>query len=176
MRKNVGTTDAMIRITAGLLGLAYGVGRMSRRPYNTPWLLMSLSAMKVAEGVTRYCPMYGAMGINSAGNKCDSNVMDKIKNAGMQTVMNRVMGSSSRDEQKNENQAATTAQQSPSGSSSSSGGELNLSKEDNEMIEAVRHMVDLPSTENAVDNDAFTGEKYISDAYSHDEHRYPTYY
>ncbi|MCK9905553.1 DUF2892 domain-containing protein, partial [Microbacteriaceae bacterium K1510] len=61
MRKNIGTVDASIRITAGLLGLAYGIGKMSRRPYRAPWLLMTLSAMKVAEGFTRFCPMLYAM-------------------------------------------------------------------------------------------------------------------
>jgi Protein of unknown function (DUF2892) len=172
MRKNVGTTDAMIRITAGLLGLAYGVGSMSRRPYRTPWILMSLSAMKIAEGVTRFCPMYASMGINSTGNKCDSNVMDKIKNVGVQAVMNRVMGTSSGDEKKSEGQGAKTEQS----SASRSGGEVKLSKEDNEMVEAVREFVDLPTATNSVDNDLFTDETNTSDAYSHDEHRYPTYF
>lgn len=65
MRKNVGTIDATIRITVGLLGLAYGIGKMSRRPYRAPWLLMTLSAMKVAEGFTRFCPMLYAMGSNT---------------------------------------------------------------------------------------------------------------
>ncbi|UFJ41017.1 DUF2892 domain-containing protein [Brevibacillus humidisoli] len=65
MRKNVGTLDATIRITAGIMGLAYSVGRMSRRPYRTPWMLMFLSAMKVAEGVTRFCPMLYSMGTST---------------------------------------------------------------------------------------------------------------
>ncbi len=66
MQKNVGTVDATIRITMGLLGLAYGIGKMSRRPHRTPWLLMTLSAMKVAEGVTRFCPMLYSMGMNTS--------------------------------------------------------------------------------------------------------------
>lgn len=78
MQKNVGTVDALIRITVGLLGLAYGVGRMSRRPYRTPWLLMALSAMKVAEGVTRFCPMLYAMGVNSCGAGMQ-NMLSKAK-------------------------------------------------------------------------------------------------
>ncbi|WP_134684967.1 YgaP family membrane protein [Brevibacillus migulae] len=68
MRKNVGTIDATIRITMGLLGLAYGIGKMSRRTGRTPWVLMTLSAMKVAEGITRYCPMLDAIGTNTRGN------------------------------------------------------------------------------------------------------------
>jgi len=65
MRKNVGTLDAAIRITVGLLGLAAAIGRMSRRPYRTPWMLMFLSAMKVAEGITRFCPMLYSMGLST---------------------------------------------------------------------------------------------------------------
>lgn len=65
MRKNVGTLDASIRITVGLVGLAFAVGRMSRRPYRTPWMLMFLSAMKVAEGITRFCPMLYSMGLST---------------------------------------------------------------------------------------------------------------
>lgn len=65
MQKNVGTVDATIRITLGLLGLAYGVGKMTRRPHRTPWLLMTMSAMKVAEGVTRFCPMLYSAKMNT---------------------------------------------------------------------------------------------------------------
>lgn len=69
MRKNVGTIDASIRITLGLLGLAYGIGKMSRRNGRAPWALMMLSAMKVAEGITRYCPMLDAAGISTHEGK-----------------------------------------------------------------------------------------------------------
>ncbi|GAA4725567.1 YgaP family membrane protein [Brevibacillus fulvus] len=69
MKKNIGTIDASLRITVGLLGLAYGIGKMNRRPYRTPWLLMTLSAMKVAEGFTRFCPMLYAMGTNTKNEK-----------------------------------------------------------------------------------------------------------
>ncbi len=89
MHKNVGRTDAMIRITGGLLGLAYGIGRMSRRPNNTPWLLMAFSAMKVAEGATRFCPMYAAMGINTTKGNGMQGMMDQLKKKGVQMAVNR---------------------------------------------------------------------------------------
>lgn len=69
--------DAVIRITFGLLGLAYGAGRMSRRPYKTPGLLMFLSAMKVAEGVTRFCPMLKMMGISTRREDMLRMMLDK---------------------------------------------------------------------------------------------------
>lgn len=82
MQKNVGTVDASIRITLGLLGLAYGIGKMSRRPYRTPWLLMAMSAMKVAEGVTRYCPMLAGMGINTRTENGLAAAKNRIANVG----------------------------------------------------------------------------------------------
>lgn len=95
MQKNVGTTDAIIRMTGGLLGLAYGIGKMSRRPHNAPWLLMAFSAMKVAEGATRFCPMYKALGINTIKANGMSGMMDQMKQKGIQTVMNQVTGATS---------------------------------------------------------------------------------
>jgi hypothetical protein len=82
MRKNVGTIDATVRIMLGFLGLAYGIGRMSRRPYRTPWLLMALSAMKIAEGMTRFCPMLYAMGANTRKENGMNGVWGQIRQAG----------------------------------------------------------------------------------------------
>lgn len=115
MQRNVGTTDAIIRITGGLLGLAYGIGKMSRRPHNAPWLLMAFSAMKVAEGATRFCPMYKALGINTIKAKGMSGMMDQMKQKGIQTVMNQVTGAISgssakgKEHNKQESSAMNTA-------------------------------------------------------------------
>lgn len=164
MRRNVGTTDAMIRITAGLLGLAYGAGRMSRRPHRTPWLLMSLSAMKVAEGVTRFCPMYAAIGMNSTGEKSETgNLMDRIKKSSIQAVMNQVTGGSGLTESKEKEPAAAQMEHRKPA----------LTAEDRKIEEAVREAVsESADAKSAV---AGTDRKNRSDHYSHDEHRYPTY-
>ncbi|MGF9908824.1 YgaP family membrane protein [Brevibacillus porteri] len=89
MQRNVGTTDAMLRITGGLLGLAYGIGKMSRRPYKTPWFLMGFSAMRVAEGVTRFCPTFAALGINSAKGVGMQGMMDQFKKKGVEMAVNQ---------------------------------------------------------------------------------------
>ncbi len=89
MRKNVGTVDASIRITIGLLGLAYGIGRMSRRPHRTPWLLMTMSAMKVAEGVTRFCPMLYSMGINTRTANDLGTAFNRLAEAGENVGVSR---------------------------------------------------------------------------------------
>lgn len=154
MQKNVGTTDAMIRITGGLLGLAYGIGKMSRRPYNTPWLLMSLSAMKVAEGVTRFCPMYASMGVNSVKGNGMQTIMDKAKQKGMQAVMSQVtrsmnLGSPSDKQQKSNEQTdeKRSASKSTSQSTSQSTGSQSaqLTSEDEQLEKAAREFISFRS-------------------------------
>jgi len=50
MEKNIGELDAYLRITGGLTLLGIGIMNSSK-------LLSFLGSMKVAEGVTRFCPM-----------------------------------------------------------------------------------------------------------------------
>ncbi|MBN2908229.1 DUF2892 domain-containing protein [Polycladomyces sp. WAk] len=67
MQKNVGTWDAIMRITIGTAGLAWSIARMVRRPYRSlPLLVALLSGMKVAEGITRFCPMLYLLGQSTA--------------------------------------------------------------------------------------------------------------
>ncbi|CAJ1004206.1 YgaP family membrane protein [Brevibacillus aydinogluensis] len=148
MQKNVGTVDALIRITVGLLGLAYGVGRMSRRPYRTPWLLMALSAMKVAEGVTRFCPMLYAMGVNSCDRAGMQNMLSKAKDMRNQARKPR-SGTAPKQEQ------------------------TKLSAEDKQLEAAVKEYVSYRQAEEASRNEERA--KKTDDRHSRDEHLEPTY-
>ncbi|CEH28128.1 hypothetical protein AM501_23830 [Aneurinibacillus migulanus] len=66
MKKNVGLCDAFIRITVGLIGLSYSTVRMVQRPYRmSPIIITILSAMKIAEGITRFCPLLTMFGIST---------------------------------------------------------------------------------------------------------------
>lgn len=66
MQRNVGTVDALMRITVGLTGVAWGISRMVYEPKRSmPILVTMASAMKVAEGVTRFCPMLAMMNTKS---------------------------------------------------------------------------------------------------------------
>ncbi|QQK77319.1 DUF2892 domain-containing protein [Salicibibacter cibarius] len=66
MKTNVGTLDAIMRITCGLTGLVWGASKMSRHYDRTMPMLVSIySAMKVAEGITRYCPILDMLNVNS---------------------------------------------------------------------------------------------------------------
>lgn len=66
IKKNVGTIDALFRLIIGLTGLAWGTARMSHHPLRSgPIIVLLLSAMKVAEGITRFCPMLYLLGVNT---------------------------------------------------------------------------------------------------------------
>lgn len=61
MRKNVGRADAFMRITCGLAMLTCGGVRLARKCDALSHFIVFAGAMKVAEGITRFCPMLGAM-------------------------------------------------------------------------------------------------------------------
>jgi hypothetical protein len=55
---NIGIVNALVRITCGLTILAWATAKMTRRPWCTSYLLIALlAAMKVGEGIIRFCPM-----------------------------------------------------------------------------------------------------------------------
>jgi len=58
MKKNVGNLDAYMRITGGLTLFGYGILRNSKSS-------IMLGSMKVAEGITRFCPMLYLMGAST---------------------------------------------------------------------------------------------------------------
>ena len=58
MKKNVGTLDAYIRITLGLTMV--GTGILLRSP-----IKIALGSGKVAEGVTRFCPMFYLLNLDT---------------------------------------------------------------------------------------------------------------
>ncbi|OQP04164.1 hypothetical protein B1690_16460 [Geobacillus sp. 46C-IIa] len=55
---NIGIVNALIRITFGLTVIAWATARFARRPWCTSYLFaVLLGAMKVGEGITRFCPV-----------------------------------------------------------------------------------------------------------------------
>lgn len=70
MQKNVGLCDAICRITFGLAGLAYSIAKVRNNRFQRfPWMLALCSAMKVAEGILRYCPVLAMLGKNTCGKR-----------------------------------------------------------------------------------------------------------
>jgi hypothetical protein len=55
---NIGIINSLIRITMGLTILAWSTSKMVKRPWRDSYIFMAmLGAMKVAEGIVRYCPL-----------------------------------------------------------------------------------------------------------------------
>lgn len=58
VERNIGILNALIRITIGLVILSWSTAKMVRRPYSSSYLFLSIcGAMKVAEGIVKYCPV-----------------------------------------------------------------------------------------------------------------------
>lgn len=64
MEQNVGRLDACVRLSAGLL--LFGLGLRSRSRTGS-FLMMALGAGKIAEGITRHCPLLYALGLDTLG-------------------------------------------------------------------------------------------------------------
>lgn len=63
--QNIGVADAYLRLVGGLSLLALGAGRKLGRVGSV--LAIVLGASKVAEGITRYCPVYDLFDLTSVG-------------------------------------------------------------------------------------------------------------
>ncbi|MFT4414598.1 DUF2892 domain-containing protein [Fredinandcohnia humi] len=58
MKPNIGMINALVRITLGFTMLAWSTAKMVKRPWRESFLIVALlGGMKVAEGITRYCPL-----------------------------------------------------------------------------------------------------------------------
>lgn len=58
VKQNIGILNALIRITCGLTILAWSTSKMVKRPWRDSYLVMAvMGAMKVGEGIVRYCPV-----------------------------------------------------------------------------------------------------------------------
>ncbi|MBM6616246.1 YgaP family membrane protein [Bacillus suaedaesalsae] len=58
MKPNIGIINALIRITCGFTLLAIATAKLSRRNPQESYLLVAiLAAMKIGEGIVRFCPL-----------------------------------------------------------------------------------------------------------------------
>jgi len=61
-QKNVGRLDAFLRIAAGTVAVSVGI--MKDRPS-----LATIGALKLASGVTRYCPIYDLLNVHTISDE-----------------------------------------------------------------------------------------------------------
>lgn len=73
MKKNIGDVDSYIRLTGGLTLLGIGITKKSN-------LMIAFGAMKVAEGITKFCPALYLLGLSTRDKfitlnieKCNNN-------------------------------------------------------------------------------------------------------
>lgn len=67
VKHNIGTVNSMVRITCGLTLLSWSIAKMSREGSSGGQLFISaMGAQKVAEGITRYCPLTEALGMEKS--------------------------------------------------------------------------------------------------------------
>jgi hypothetical protein len=58
IKPNIGILNALIRITVGLTVLSWCTAKLVKFPWRDSYLLVALcGAMKVAEGIVRFCPV-----------------------------------------------------------------------------------------------------------------------
>ena len=58
MKPNIGIINALIRITVGFTILAWSISKLVWRPYRDSYLFAAMmGGMKIAEGITKYCPV-----------------------------------------------------------------------------------------------------------------------
>jgi len=58
VKPNIGIINALIRITIGLTILSWCTAKQVRKPYHQSYLWVAIcGAMKVAEGIVRFCPV-----------------------------------------------------------------------------------------------------------------------
>jgi hypothetical protein len=58
IKPNIGILNALIRITCGLTILAWSTSKLVKYPWRDSYLFTAImGAMKVAEGIVRYCPV-----------------------------------------------------------------------------------------------------------------------
>ncbi|HEU5139121.1 MAG TPA: DUF2892 domain-containing protein [Bacillales bacterium] len=70
MKPNISVLNAIMRITCGLTALAWATSRLARRPHRMSFLMVAMmGAMKVGEGIYRYCPVTDFVKQNANNNE-----------------------------------------------------------------------------------------------------------
>jgi hypothetical protein len=79
VKQNIGILNALIRLTCGFTILSWATAKMVKRPWDQSYLLMTfLAAMKIGEGIVRYCPVTalyqeGKEAVDKSGEFADEN-------------------------------------------------------------------------------------------------------
>jgi hypothetical protein len=71
---NIGILNALIRITIGFTILAWATAKLVKKPWRDSYIFVAMmAAMKIAEGIVRYCPMTALFEEWQKGDCCQQN-------------------------------------------------------------------------------------------------------
>lgn len=80
-KQNIGIVNALIRITIGLTIISISSAKLVRKPWCfSSKLFIFLGAMKVAEGIVRFCPVVEAMKFGKYMNLPAMSMLTKANN------------------------------------------------------------------------------------------------
>lgn len=80
-KQNIGIVNALIRITIGLTMISLSSAKLVRKPWCfSSKLFIFLGAMKVAEGIVRFCPVVEAMKFGKYMNLPAMSMLTKANN------------------------------------------------------------------------------------------------
>lgn len=80
-KQNIGIVNALIRITVGLTMISLSSAKLVRKPWCfSSKLFIFLGAMKVAEGIVRFCPVVEAMKFGKYMNLPAMSMLTKANN------------------------------------------------------------------------------------------------
>lgn len=83
IKQNIDIVNALIRITVGLTVVAWSTAKIVKRPWRDSYLIMTLlGAMKVAEGIVRFCPLtllYEKYAQNEKKQDCCESSIDSME-------------------------------------------------------------------------------------------------
>lgn len=91
--KNIGIINALIRITLGFTILAWSTAKMVKFPWRDSYLFVALcGAMKVAEGIVRFCPVTALFenyqnGMQNQQTSTSSDVAETVPNIDVDNVL-----------------------------------------------------------------------------------------
>ncbi|WP_010170679.1 YgaP family membrane protein [Bacillus coahuilensis] len=96
--QNIGIVNALIRITAGFTILTFATSKLTRKHWKESYLLLAaLGAMKVGEGILRYCPIVDLFeSRNDHDHNHDYN-KGASPNKSIQNLMNKFMSQEGTD-------------------------------------------------------------------------------
>lgn len=78
MKPNISMMNAIMRITCGLTAIAWATSKMSRRRNCLSFIFVAMmGAMKVAEGIHRYCPVTDILKNSTSGASRDHHHREK---------------------------------------------------------------------------------------------------